>query len=247
MAKTTGLSQQFFYAGYDLSGDVGSIESAEATHETVDVTGINVASVERLSTRTGGRLSYTHFFNDATAAAHAAHSGLPTADVAALWAVGTSLGDSAYAITAKQASHAYSRGTDMSFVGTTTLESQGFPLEDVVMLTAGLRTDTSATNGTSVDNGAATSNGIVGHLQFIDITGSNCTVTIQESSDDGSGDAFAAIVAFTQVTADNKFERKTATGAVERYLRVISAGTFSSAKFVVAARRGTAEDSDAIS
>ena len=135
----------------------------------------------------------------------------------------------------------------MSFVGTTTLESQGVPLEDVVMLTTGLRTDTSATNGTSVDNGAATSNGLVGHLQFIDITGSNCTVTIQESSDNGSGDAFAAIIAFTQVTADNKFERKTVAGGVERYLRVITAGTFSSAKFAVAARRGTAEDSDAIS
>ena len=247
MAKSAGLSQQFFYAGYDLSGDVGSIESAEAIKGTLDVTGINVASVERIPGRSAGRLSYTHYFNDAAKQAHVAISSLPTTDVGVLWSIGAAIGSQGFALVGKQASHSQTKGTDGSLIGTVTVESASNSLEDVVMLTAGMRTDTSATNGSSHDGGAATSNGLVGHLHFVDITGSNCTITVQESSDNGSSDAFAAIIAFTQVTADSKFERKTATGSIERYLRVISAGTFSSGKFAVAVRRGTAEDTDAIS
>ena len=247
MAKIAGLSQQFFYAGRDLSGDVGSIEEASAIQEVLDVTGLNAASVERVAGRVDGRLVWRHFFNDASGLSHSVVSTLPTANVLVLWTVVAAIGSAAFAMTAKQASARYERGEDMSLVGTVTCEGQGNPMEDCEMLTAGLRSDTSATNGSSFDNGAASSNGIVGHIHCSAFSGTSVVVKIEESSDNGSSDAFTAKATFATINGANASERITATGSVERYLRVATSGTFSSAKIAVAARRGTAQDADAIS
>jgi hypothetical protein len=68
------------------------------------------------------------------------------------------------------------------------------------------------------------------------------TMVIEESSDNGGGDAFAAVVGgtFTQVTAAPDSERiVTGTIAVEQYLRVstTTSGGFTSVQFVVSISR----------
>jgi hypothetical protein len=76
---------------------------------------------------------------------------------------------------------------------------------------------TSTGNGTSVDNGAATTAGGVGHIHVFSKSGTSPTldVKIQHSSDNST---FADLITFTQAT-DVTSERITVTGTVNRYTR----------------------------
>ena len=246
MAKSAGLNQRFFINGYDLSGDVGALEDASSPRETFDVTSLDKSANERLMGRGDGSMTFLTYFNDAAGQEHAALKGLPTTDIQAIWGFGASIGDTACGILAKQTDYAFSHPSDGSLSITVPLVSTGgIPLEWGKMLTAGKRTDSSATNGGSLDNAASSASGLCAYLQVFAFSGTSVTVTIQESSDNGSGDAFATKASFTAVSAANKQERITASGTVERYLRVVTTGTFSNAVFAVAVRRGTAEDDTA--
>jgi hypothetical protein len=77
------------------------------------------------------------------------------------------------------------------------------------------------------------------YLQVFSFTGTSVTVKIQESSDNAVGDAFADVVGGTFTAATGRTAERIATAAinVERYLRVVTTGTFSSAVFAVTAIR----------
>lgn len=78
---------------------------------------------------------------------------------------------------------------------------------------------TAVANFTSVDNLAASTAGLVANQHTTAVTGTpNAVWKIQESSDDGAGDAFADVITFTSITGISS-EQKTTTAAVERYLR----------------------------
>ena len=79
---------------------------------------------------------------------------------------------------------------------------------------------------------------------MVDCDSGTPTVTIEQSSDNGSGDAWATVLSFTAVgyASAPTAERVTVSGAVERYLRITTTGTFSNLDFVVTTRRGTAQD-----
>jgi hypothetical protein len=116
-------------------------------------------------------------------------------------------------------------------------------------LTTGKRTDTAATNGTGVDFGdpspAAFSYGLQAYLHVFAFTGTNATIKLQQSSDNGAGDAWSDVVggAFASVTSGPQAQRiETARDlAVERYLRVVTTGTFTSLQFAVATTVNTSE------
>lgn len=249
MAKTSGLAQQFYLGGYDLSGDVGAIQGAGSPRPTLDVTGINQSARHRVNGLSDGEISFNTWFNDAANQEHDALKGLPTADVHVMYAMGSSIGSVAAGLVAKQVNYDWQRGADGSLQGSVACKgAAGFPLEWCNLLTAGIRTDTGATNGTSRDDSAATTAGIRGYLQVFAFTGTDVTVVIQESSDNGVADPFTAKLTFTQITTGRQGERATAAGTVERYLRVAtttSAG-FTSAAFTVAYQRGTAQDDEAL-
>ena len=114
MGKISGLGQQLYLGGRDLSGDVGSIDSAGSPTNLLDVTSINKSAVERIYGLRTGQLSFTAFFNDATDAEHDALKGLPTADVLALWLMSTTRGDACAALTAKQIDYDATRNADGS-------------------------------------------------------------------------------------------------------------------------------------
>lgn len=78
---------------------------------------------------------------------------------------------------------------------------------------------TSTGNGTSVDNTTSSSNGAVGHLHVFAKSGTSPTldVKIQHSVDNS---VWADLLTFTQATAATS-ERKTSTGAVNRYVREV--------------------------
>ena len=245
MAKTSGLAQQIYIHGSDLSGDVGAISNAGSPRPLLDVTPINKSAMERITGLSDGEISFTAYFNDASLMAHPVLSALPTTDVIITWLLGGSVGDVAAGLVAKQVNYDPSRGADGSLVITVqNLGAAGTPLEWLRTLSAGKITHSSASSSTGVDDSGSSSKGIVGYLQVVDIDSGTPTVIIQESSDNGVGDSWATILAFTAVAngAEPTAERKVATGAVERYLRITTTGSFSNLDMVVAYERGTAQD-----
>lgn len=245
MAKQNGLGDALFVDGYDLSGDIGALESMASPCRTLDVTAINKTAMERLYGIIDGEITFRQFFNDASNQEHAVLKAKGSgADRVVTYMHGSTLGGMAATLVAKQITYDWERGADGSLSGTTQcLSSNGLGLTYSQLLTAGKRTDTGATAGTSLDGTAASSLGLSASLQVISFVGTDATVKIEESSDNGGSDAFAAVVggSFTQITTAPISERivTSLTLAVERYLRVttVTTGGFTSLVFVVSMSR----------
>lgn len=241
MAKSSGLGDNLYIAGYDLSGDINALGSIGGGPATLDTTGIDKSAMERIGGVRDGRLQMVSFFNPATNRSHLRLSTLPTADVIATYFRGTTLGGASANIVAKQLNYDGTRGDDGAFTFAVEAQANGYGLEWGTSLTAGKRTDGSATNGSSVDFGTgSTAFGLQAYLHVFAFTGTSVTVKLQESSDNGSGDAFADVTggAFTAATGITSQRIATASGqTVERYLRVVTTGTFSDAVFAVSVVR----------
>ncbi|NUS54143.1 MAG: hypothetical protein HOV66_04675, partial [Streptomycetaceae bacterium] len=115
-------------------------------------------------------------------------------------------------------------------------QSNGYGLEWGRLLTAGLRTDTAATNGTGVDGTAQTAFGAQAYLQVTAFTGTDVTVKIQDSADNASF-ADVAGFAFSATTAAHTTQRIATSNAatIRRYLRAVTttSGGFTSVTFSV--------------
>lgn len=247
MAKQSGLGDALFISGYDLSGDIQAVGNIGGGPAPLDFTSITKSAYERKGGKLDGRMQTTAFFNPGPAAdaAHAVLSVLPRTDVTAMYCRGTALGAPSANLVAKQIGYDGTRGDDGSFTFGVEMQSNSFTLEWGRLLTAGLRTDTAATDGDSVDFGTgSTSFGLQAYLHVFDFTGTSVTVTLEESSDDGAGDAWTAVTggAFTAATGVGAQRIQTARDqTVERYLRVVTSGTFSEAVFAVSVIRNDVE------
>lgn len=226
MAKTGGLGDNLYVGGYDLSGDIGSIEKLGGGHKPIDVTGINKSAFERLGGVRDGGMSWKAFFNTAIAAAHPVLSVLPTADIVATYCRGTTLGDPCASTVAKQINYDGSRTSSGEFTFSVDVEPNSYGVEWGRQLTAGLRTDTAATNGTSIDTTASASFGAQAYLQVTAFTGTDVTVKIQDSADNSSFTDVTGL-AFTQVTAAPFTQRlaTSTTATIRRYLRAVTVTT----------------------
>lgn len=251
MSKQSGLAQNFYLGGYNLSGDTGAgNEIGGGLTGTQDTTGIDKSAHERLGLDRDGRLSWTSFFNPEKATdnpgvttdhAHAVLSSLPTTDRHMMWATATSIGAPAACIVGKQIDYNPSRAQDGSLTIAVSGQANSFGLEWGDLLTAGIRTDTTGTNGASLDLGTgSTLFGLQAYLHVFGVTGTSVTAKLQESSDNGAGDAWADVTggAFSAATGISAQRIQTARGqTVERYLRVVTTGTFTNAQFAVAVIR----------
>lgn len=244
MTKSSGLAANLYVSGADLSGDMGALSRIGGGPSPLVVTGIDKSAFERIGGPRDGSIEYQAWFNKAAGRAHPVLSALPTGDRIITYTHTTIIGKPAASLVAKQVNYDPNRGADGSLtIGGQTL-GNGYGLEWGNQLTAGKRTDTGATNGSSIDLGSA-SPGAFGaqfYLHVFSFTGTDATITVQESSDNGGGDPFAAVVggAFTQVTTAPTYQRiATAAINVERYLRVVTSttGGFSSLVFAVMAVR----------
>ena len=243
MAKQSGLGGNLYVDGYDLSGDVGAINTIKDSGNLLAVTGIDKSAIERIHGLGDGELSFTAFFNDASGMAHEVLSGRGAADHIVTYAVGTTLGKVGVGIVGKQGDYSAVRGADGSVALTVPFHtSDGESLRWGQMLTAGIRTDSEATDGTAVDNGVATSFGADLYLHVFAFTGTDATITVEDSADGSTSWASVASAgAFTQVTSGPTSERLilAADATVKEYLRVsttTSAG-FSDLQFAVIACR----------
>lgn len=249
MSKGNGLGAAAYISGYDLSNDFGQIDNIPLDRALLDVTGLDKSAHERIGGLYGGNaLQFTGFFNDEAAQEHPVLSALPTADVIATILKGTTIGDVGWGLSGKQVNYGLTRAAD----GALGTQVQIMPDDDFVQagksLTAGKRTDSTATNGAGVDFlSGSLSFGLVAYLHVFAFTGTSVTVTIQESSDNGSGDAFAGVTGggFTAATGITAQRIETSlTQTVERYLRAVTTGTFSNAVFAVLAKRYVAANAE---
>ena len=245
--KQSGMGDNLYVAGYDLSGDTGSIERIGGGNSPLVVTGINKSAFERIGGLRDAGIDWTSWFNPSALAQHVALSPRPTTDVLVTYFRGTTIGKPAASMVAKQVGYDPTRGEDGSLSFSLNAVANGYGLEWGEQLTAGLRTDTSATAGTAWrDPGMATTNfGLQAYLQVIAFTGSpadDITIRLQESSDNGA-DTYANVTggSFTTLvvgTTDAPFTQRIATAtnlAVEQYLKVTTTSTtgFTSCTFAV--------------
>jgi hypothetical protein len=236
MAKQSGLGDNFYVAGYDLSGDIAAISSISGGPATLEMTGINKFAFERIGGRRDGSMEFSAYFNPSDDQAHARLSALPSSDVILSYHRGTALGNPAAALVAKQLNYDGSLDDDGGFKFSVTAQANSYGVEWGVQGTAGIRNDSEGTSGSSVDGGAASSFGLQAYLQVTGFTGTDATIKLQQSSDDGDTDVWADVTGgtFTEVSGITSERIATADDlAVERYLRVVSSGTFTDLSFAV--------------
>lgn len=246
MSKASGLGAAFWVGGVDLSGDIVSLGRINNSRGVLPSTGIDKSAMERTQARRDGGMELSSWFNPAAGQQHATLKSVPSTDRNAAYCHRTTLGASAAACIAKQINYDGNRGDDGSYTLDITLESNAYGLEWGQLLTAGKRTDTGTTAGTGVDYGVGSTNfGLQAYLHVFSFTGTDATIMIQESSNNGAGDAFANVTGgtFASVTTAPQAQRIETTRAltVERYLRVntSSSGGFSSLVFGVIVKRNT--------
>lgn len=242
MAKQSGLGDALIVGGNLISGDINAVDKIAGGPTAELFTGIDKSAVERQGLLKDGSIDFTAFYNDtASTGAHAVLKPLPLTDTLVTYLRGTTLGGQAACLTAKQVNYDPTRAANGMLTFKVSSVGDGFGLEWGLQLTAGMRTDTVATNGTGLDYGAvSTLFGMQAYLQITSVVGTSVTVKIQDSADNVT---FADVtgLAFTAVTpgAAPTFQRlATANNAtIRRYTRAITTGTFSSAVFQVMAQR----------
>lgn len=233
MAKQGGMGDNLYIDGYDLSGDTNSLGRIGGGPAPWDVTGINKSAFERIGLKIDGGIDWTAYFNPATGQAHARLSSLPLTDRIISYYRGTAIGSPAANLVGKQVNYDPTRGADGSLTIGLNAQANGYGIEWGEQLTAGKRTDTTATDGTSLDGGAATAFGLAAYLHVFAFTGTSVTVTLEDSADDST---FAAITdaEFTAATGITSQRIQIDPDAdVRRYVRAATSGTFTNAVFAV--------------
>ena len=238
MAKQSGLGDNLYVAGFDLSGDIGTLDTISGPTALLDVTSIDKSAMQRIGGIRDGMIEYTAFFDQQSGQAHPTLKSLPTTDRVLTYCRGTALGSPAACLNAKQINYDPSRGSDGSLTFKVSNQGSLYGLEWGTQLTAGKRTDTTATSpGTGVDfTTVSTAFGWQAYLQVFTVTGTSVTVTLQDSADNSAftnltGAAFTAATPAGSPQTQRLEGGRTAT--VRRYLRAITTGTFSNAVFSV--------------
>jgi hypothetical protein len=240
--KSSGLGNQLYLGGYDLSGTTGSLSKIASPHAVLDVTAIDKSAMERIGALRDGVIDFMSYWDSVNA--HPSLSALPRTDIGAMFAMSKVLGTQAACMVAKQLNYDPTRATGGALTAAVALDANGYGMEWCRTLTAGKRVDTAATNGASVDDGATNAPSVFGaqfYLQVFAFTGTDVTVKIQDSADNTSF-ADLATAAFAQVTSTTPQTQRIAisnAATVRRYLRAttVTTGGFTSATFAVAYNR----------
>lgn len=237
MAKQSGLGDQLYVGEYDVSGDTAQVQTVRSSRAVLPVTGIDKSAIERLHGLRDGEIALTAFLNDAAGQAHAALKGLPTTDRVVSYFRGSTIGKPTAHLVAKQIGYDPTRAETGDLRFTTSAVSNRYGLDWGRMLTAGKRTDTSATNGASLDYGASIGSTAFGGQMFYHLfafTGTSVTIKVQDSTDNSSWNDVPQLTSGALTAAGSgRLVPTSSTETLDRYLRVVTTGTFSNAVFAV--------------
>ena len=233
MSKTSGLGDNFYLSGFNASGSLNALGNIGGGPALLDGTDITQSAMARIPGLRDGRMEFTSFFEPTVGLTHDKLAALPTTDVVMTYCRGTTLGAPSAAMIGKQVNYDPTRGNDGSFTFAVSGQANAYGLEWGLLGTAGIRTDTTATNGSSIDNAASSLFGLQAYLHVFAVTGTSVTVKLQDSPDNST---FTDVVGggFTAATTVASQRIATASGlTVARYLRVATTGTFTNAQFAV--------------
>lgn len=222
MAKTTGMGDRLFVAGFDLSGDVGAITTLRGSHSVADVTGISSSAMERIGVLRDGELSFNSFWNVATGGAVPVLNDLPATDIVAEYHHGATASAPAAGITGKQMDYSIDIPADGVTTGTTQILGNGFGVEWGYSLTTGNQAFTTGTTyGSDCDDLAgspvSTAFGACLYVQLIDIAGGNVTISAVHGAAAAPTTAIAGCTT-TALTSPGAY-RLPSTSATETILR----------------------------
>lgn len=241
MAKQSGLGDNLYAGGYNLSGDTNSLSKISGSIATIDVTDITQSANSRLGGLRDGEIDWVSYFDPAAGMSHAVLSALPVTDVLLTYCRGTTLSNPAACLVAKQLNYDGTRANTGEFTFALTAQANGYGLQWGKQLTAGLRTDSSATAGAYVDDGAASSFGGQAFLHVTAFTGTSVTVAVQHATTSGGSYANVTGLAFTAVTAAPAWQQLATsnTTTIDEFVKVTTTGTFTHAVFSVVFVRNT--------
>jgi hypothetical protein len=238
MAKSSGLGDNFYVGGYDLSGDVASVDTLSGPTALLDVTPVSKSANQRINGLRDGDMQFTSYFEYGGTGnpifEHDALSRLPLTDQVGTYFRGTTILNQAACINGKQINYDPTRDNTGNLTLKVEIQANSFGLEWGKMLTAGLRTDGSATTGTFVQDNttSATTFGAQAYLQLVAFTGTSVDVTIAHCAT--SGGTYTTLIDFAALTAvGSKRVAVSNTTTVQPYLKVNTAGTFTNAVFAV--------------
>lgn len=235
MTKQTGLGDRLLVDGFDVSGAIGAINKINGGPKALPITDITQSGMARLGGERDGGIDFSAWMEDtALIGGHAALSTLPTGQRIVTYLRGTAIGNFSACLVSRQINYDPNRANDGGLTIGVSTQADGTGLEWGEQLTAGLRTDTTATNGTAFDFGAvSTLFGGQAYLQVNAFTGTSVTVKLQDSADNST---FADLTGagFIAATARGAQRLVLANNAtVRRYVRAVTTGTFSNAIFQV--------------
>ena len=237
MSKTHGLGARVYVDGYDLSTFIESVGTIAGKQAPLGMTDITQLAMERHGGVLDGNMEFKAFLATAAGEAHPVLRNYDRSNRLVSYAHRATLGAPVAGLVATQVDYGPTREKNGRTLFDVKADGALHGLEWGLALTADTRTDTTDTDGTGVSFGASYDFGLQAWLHVTEFTGTNVTIKLQESSDDGSSDAYADVTggAFSSVTSGPTWERiETARDqTIEEYLRVVTTGTFTSVSFFV--------------
>lgn len=234
MAKQSGLGDNLFWGGYDLSGDISAIDHISGGPALLDLTGIKAFGHERVGALRSADWALSSWFNTAAGASEPALSALPRTDVVASYFRGTTLGNPAAGMIGKQIDLNDTRDNAGNLILKPSIQSNAFGMNWGKMLTAGNRTDSAATVGAFFDDSAGTAFGGCAYVQLVAFSGTSVTVDIQSCTTSGGSYATTGLTTVALTAAPTAVRLAVSnTTTINEFLKVITTGTFSNAVFNV--------------
>ena len=239
--KSSGLGAALWVGGYDVGASTNSLSRINGGNTPIVMTDITQEAMAREGGQRSGGMDIVSYWNPDAGGSHDAYSPLPRTDTVATYVAYTpAIGVPCASCIGKQLNYDGNRTQDGAFLLSTTVESNGYGTQWGFLATAGMRTDSAATAAAAVtafDQGSASPGayGLVMYVHLKEFTGTSVTIKLQESSDNGA-DAYADVVGATTGALSSAPQAvRVATGSidVERYLKVVTTGTFSNAVFGV--------------
>jgi hypothetical protein len=226
------LGDDFYFGGYRIGGDIQQLQVSGGP-ALLDVTDITQSAHSRLGGQRSGTLSLTAFSDAAAGQEHAAFSPLSRSDIICTYLRGQAVGNPAASCQALQLNYDYTRAADGMLTEKIDLNSDNYGLEWGIQLTAGLRSDTTATTGAAYTDTGQTAFGAQAYLQIVSFTGTSVDVTIAQAT--SSGGSYSTLIDFGSQTGRGAWRQSVSNvTTVDQYLKVDTAGTFTQVSFVVA-------------
>lgn len=235
MSKQTGIPSKLWIDAFDVSGDIGVVNTIGSSRAQLDVTSIQSDFMERLPGLGDATLSFSSFFN--TAGAHAQLRAMATANKVVTVSLGTAIGAAASTMVGPEVTYNTTRGEDGSLASTAEFVSNNGQGNEWGSLGAN-QTFSAAGSAATLDGAAATTTGAAAVLHLTSIASGTATFKVQDSSDDSSYTDVTGLT-FTAASAGTAQRVETAAGAtLRRYTKVVATGTFTTAVAAVNVIRG---------